>query len=127
MGAVTLDADVIIGVLEPTDAQHSRAVAALQPWLAPENLLFVPASVYSEILVRPIQRDVVATVDAFIQDANIQVVAIDRAIARRAAELRAAHPALRLPDALAVATALRHGTELLTLDERLQRLLARVS
>jgi predicted nucleic acid-binding protein len=53
------------------------------------------------------------------------VVAIDRPLARRAAQLRGRHRSLRLPDALSLATALASGAELVTPDHRLRRIAAR--
>ena len=119
MGAVALDADVIIGFLDPSDAQHSRAVTALRPWLSGDQVMIAGATVYSEVLVRPLQRGLEAHVEAFFDAARITIVPVDRDIAREAARLRAKHVELRLPDALALATAARNDAELLTLDRRL--------
>lgn len=121
MAAVAIDADVLIGFLDPRDAQHERAVTVLGPWLASGHTLLIPASVYAEILVQPIRQGVAETVDEFLADARIQVVPVDRMVARRAAQLRATHESLRLPDAFALGTALEHHAEFLTLDVRLQR------
>ena len=52
---------------------------------------------------------------------GISVVPLTAPIAERAAELRAAHESLRLPDALVLATAQEHGGKLLTYDDRLAR------
>ena len=82
----------------------------------------MPASTYSEALVRPIRRGVGDTVEEFIDRGGIEVIALDRPTARRAAELRARHRSLRLPDALTLATALEHEAELLTFDRKLRRL-----
>lgn len=120
-----IDADVLIGFLDPDDAQHGRAVTVLRPWLASNHTLLVPASVYAEILVQPIRQGVAGTIDQFLADARIQVMPIDRTVARRAAQLRATHEALRLPDAFALGTALEHGADFLTLDVRLQRVAER--
>jgi predicted nucleic acid-binding protein len=49
-------------------------------------------------------------------------VPIDRVIARRAAQLRGSHRALRLPDAISLATALAAGAEYITLDRRLGKI-----
>lgn len=121
MAAVALDADVIIGFLDPEDAQHERAVAALRPWLAREHARLVAATVLSEVLVRPLRTGAVDRVEAFLDAAGARIVPIDAQIARRAAGLRARHRSLRLPDALSLATALVHGAELLSLDRRLTR------
>jgi predicted nucleic acid-binding protein len=53
-------------------------------------------------------------------------VPTDHAIAHRAARLRADHPALRLPDAMSLATALISGATLLTLDKKHKRITQQV-
>jgi predicted nucleic acid-binding protein len=80
----------------------------------------MPASVYAEVLVGPLRRREEQHIDAFMDRGAIRVIAADRQIARRAAQLRARHSALRLADALALATALEHEAELLTFDRRLR-------
>lgn len=127
MAAIALDADVLIAFLDPSDAQHQRAVTELRPRITAGDRLLVSTSVYAEVLVRPLLAGTAATVDNFIDGIGAQVVAVDRAIARRAAELRARHSALRLPDAFSLATALVSGGELLTLDETLRRVAQRES
>jgi len=119
MAAVALDADVLIAFLDASDAQHHSAVGVLRPRLAAGEQLLIAAGVYAEILVRPLQRDSDHTVDAFINAIGAKIVPIDRDIARRAAQLRGSHPALRLPDAISLATALVAGAEFVTLDRRL--------
>jgi predicted nucleic acid-binding protein len=120
VGAVALDASVAIGFLEPADAHHDRAVA----WLGDcrGESLIMAASAYSETLVRPLARGLGDRVEAFVDGLEVEIVAADREIARRAAELRAAIEALRLPDALVLATARLRGARLLTFDERLAQL-----
>jgi predicted nucleic acid-binding protein len=125
MADVALAADVVIAFLDPADAQHDRAVEALRPHLAAGSRLLLAASVYAEILVRPMQRGSDAAVDAFVDGIAARIVAVDRDIARRAAELRARHRSLRLPDALSLATALAASAELLTLDLGLRRIAGR--
>jgi predicted nucleic acid-binding protein len=77
------------------------------------------------VLVRPLQRGTDATVDEFVDAIRANVVPVDRPLARRAAQLRARHRSLRLPDALSLATALAAGAELIALDKGLRRLAAR--
>jgi predicted nucleic acid-binding protein len=122
VASVVLDADVLIGFLDPADAQHERAVRLTRPWLTGEHELHVGAGAYAEILIRPLRGHTDARVDAFLDAANIQIVTVDRALARSAAELRARHQSLRLPDALSLATALGLSAELATFDRRLQRI-----
>jgi predicted nucleic acid-binding protein len=118
---VALDADVLIAFLDPGDDQHSRAVSELRPRLTAGDELLVGATVYAEAIVRPLQQGTDATVDAFLDEAGVAVVPIDRAVARRAADLRARHPSLRLPDAMSLAVAMEANASLLTLDKKLQR------
>jgi predicted nucleic acid-binding protein len=121
---VALDADVLIAFLDASDAQHETAVDALRSRLETGQRILVAASVYAEILVRPMQRGSDHAVDAFIDAISATIVPIDRAIARRAARLRGAHRALRLPDAISLATALVGGAEYVTLDRRLGKIAA---
>ena len=126
MARVALDADLLIAFLDPGDAQHERAVDELRPRLADGDELLIGATVYAELMVRPLQQRSDATVDGFLDAAGVRFVPTDRAIARRAARLRADHPALRLPDAMSLATALGSDATLLTLDEKLQRVTQQV-
>jgi predicted nucleic acid-binding protein len=119
---VVLDADVLIAFLDPTDAHHGRAVPLLRKHLSAGDELSISASVYAEILVRPLQNGTDAVVDDFLAAAAIRVMAVDRTLSRAAAQLRAAHPSLRLPDAMCLAAAIQNDAELLTFDERLTKL-----
>lgn len=125
MAAVALDADVVIAFLDAGDDQHDRAIEELRPRLAAGDDVLVSASVYAGVMVRPLQRGTAATVDEFLDAIGATVVAIDRGVARQAAQLRARHRSLRLPDALSLATAVAQGAELLTLDQGLRRIAAR--
>jgi predicted nucleic acid-binding protein len=122
MARVALDADVVIGFLNPADSQHDRAVGELRRLMATRDELLIGATAYSETLVRPLRNGAAGTVDDFLDSAGIRVVAVDRPVAHRAARLRADNPSLRLPDALSLATALGTDATLLTFDLRLQRL-----
>lgn len=79
----------------------------------------------SEILVKPLQpghdQDVVRYSERLCQNASLEIVDITRAIAMRAAALRATHR-IRLPDAFQIATALERGaSHFLTNDAGLKR------
>jgi predicted nucleic acid-binding protein len=121
VGKVALDADVVIAFLDAGDDQHERAVELLRPQLQGAAEIVVGASVYAEVMVRPLARGTGEKVDEFIDAIGATVVTIDREVARRAASLRARHPSLRLPDALSLATSLMTGAELLTFHQRLRR------
>jgi uncharacterized protein len=123
---VALDADIVIAFLDPGDDQHATAVAELRPRLAAGDELLAAATVYAETIVRPLQQGTDATVDEFFDAAGISIVSIDRAVARRAAALRAEHQSLRLPDAISLATAIVSDSALLTLDKKLRQIARRV-
>ena len=122
MATVALDADVVIAFLDASDDQHQRAIDVLRPRLTTGDRLILAASVYAEILVHPIKRNADNAIDEFIGAIGADIIAIDRAIARRAAHLCATHRGLRLPDALSLATALAAGAQLLTLDLQLAKI-----
>jgi predicted nucleic acid-binding protein len=115
----------VIAFLDSGDDQHAAAIAHLRPRLAAGDELLVGATVYAETIVRPLQQGTDATIDQFLDSAGIAVVPIDRAIARRAAAVRAEHPSLRLPDAISLATAIATNSTLLTLDKKLRRIAER--
>ncbi len=120
MGAIALDASVLIGLLDPSDAHHRAAVELLEP--RADRPVIVSAVAYSESLVAPTAKGEAWRVDAMLADAGARIVAVDAVIARRAAVLRAAHSGLRLPDAMTLATAILGDAELLTFDQRLARI-----
>jgi predicted nucleic acid-binding protein len=122
---VARDADVVIAFLDADDAQHNAGVSALGGHLAAGDEIVMCATTYAEVIVRPLQRGTDATVDQFLAAIAVRMVDVDRALARSAAELCARNPRLRLPDALALATARRTDAKLLTLDQDLQRVSAR--
>jgi predicted nucleic acid-binding protein len=82
--------------------------------------------VYAESIVHPLQQGTDATVDEFFDAAGVSFVPIDRAVARRAAVLRAEHQSLRLRDAMSLATAITTDSALLTLDKKLRQIARRV-
>lgn len=78
------------------------------------------ASAYGETLVKPLANGHGDDVDEFVDGIGIEIVPLDRPLAKRVAELRVEHPTLRLPDAAVVAAAQLRGARLLTFDERLR-------
>jgi predicted nucleic acid-binding protein len=121
MGLTVLDAGVVIAGLDADDVHHPDAAAALAAAQDRGDGFVLPASAYAEILVRPAARgiEVVTQVDAALDAMAISIAVADRATARRAANLRARHAALRLPDALVIATAMElEADHLLTTDRR---------
>ena len=125
MARVALDADVVIAFLDAGDEQHERAVDLLRPLLGGGTEIAIGASVYAEVMVRPLASGTGGRVDEFVDAIGATVLAIDRELARRAAGLRARHRSVRLADALSLATAMMAGAELLTFDQRLRRVARR--
>jgi predicted nucleic acid-binding protein len=108
VGLIVLDAGVVIAVLDARDVHHPAAVKALSDAQDLGNELVLPVSAYAECLVSPSRSGPapVATVDRFLDMLPARVEPATRAIGAVAASLRATYgPALRLPDALVVATA----------------------
>jgi predicted nucleic acid-binding protein len=121
MGLTVLDAGVVIAGLDADDVHHAAAAAALGAAQDRGDAFALPSSAYAEIVVGPAARGsvFVAHVDAALDAMAISIADADRATARRAATLRARHSALRLPDALVIATAIEfEAGHLLTTDRR---------
>jgi predicted nucleic acid-binding protein len=120
MALTVVDAGVVIALLDADDGHHAAAREALREALDRGDDLVLPASAYAECLVGPLRRgaEAATTVDSFLEALPARVEPVTRSIARSAAVLRARHGrALRLPDALVLATAIElHAHRLLTTD-----------
>lgn len=122
MGLTVIDAGVLIGFVDSSDAHHQSSVREMRAALDRGDDLSIPASALAEALVGPSRkgeaavrrlRDVVARLP-------LAVAAVDEELAVATALLRARHAKkLRLPDALVVATAMQLGADnLVTTDHR---------
>lgn len=121
MGLIHLDAGVVIGFLDADDAHHQSSAQALAAALRSGDRLAMAVSAFAECLVGPSRRGerAVATVSDLFAHLPIDIVDLDADTARRAAALRAKHAALRLPDALVIATAAQRSADhLITTDRR---------
>jgi predicted nucleic acid-binding protein len=121
VGKVVLDTSVLLGVLDPTDILHTAAREAVLEQRSATHSLVVPTSVLAESLVGAHRQGPVVArrVTAAIEALADEVVPLDRAIAEEAAKLRAQRPAIRLPDALVIATGRESGVvAILTADKR---------
>jgi predicted nucleic acid-binding protein len=103
--AVVVDASVLIAFLDPRDAGHEQVVEALGA--LEQDELVLPASAFAEVLVGAHRAGAaeVRVVGSFIEEARVRVEPISADVARRAAQLRARHTRIGLPDALVMATA----------------------
>jgi predicted nucleic acid-binding protein len=130
VGAVVLDASVVLALLDPQDALHQAATQAVREHRAEGARFALPASVLAEVLV-----GVARIGDEALDQRRSQIVAafgppvpLDEPVADNAARLRARHPSLRLPDAVVLATAQVIGADaVLTGDKQWDRVDARVT
>ena len=122
MGALILDASVLIGLLDTADSHHDRAIDDVEAADREGDQLLLPASAYSETLVAFARARRIQEAREAIASMGITVVSLTDTIAERAAELRARHRQLRLPDAFVFATAQELGGRLLSYDRGLSRL-----
>lgn len=122
MGSLALDASAVIALLSSADAHHARAVAEFGEASDRNDDLSMASSAYSEIMVHALRQRRGDDIDRLIDQLGVEIVTVDREVARRAAGLRAEHRSLRLPDALVLAAAQLRGARLLTFDERLAQL-----
>ncbi len=105
MGVVVFDSDVLIGFLSKDDAHHAEAVRLVGESLAPGTRRLLSAVNYSEILIGPLRAGAQQVVEQMLVKLGIEIVAVDMALAERAAGVRE-RTGIELPDAYAVATAI---------------------
>jgi predicted nucleic acid-binding protein len=114
VAVAVFDADVLIGYLVKDDANHRQAVERMRRAFEPETRRLLSAVSYGEVLIGPLRSrgaGGAAIVDSMLRDLRIEIVAVDPALARRAAEVRL-RTGLKLPDAYALAAAVEareHG------------------
>lgn len=121
MGTVVLDASVVLALFDPQDSLHEPASTAARRCRGRGDEFILPASVLAEVLVGAARRGEAAltvthqrTVAAFGSPCPA-----GEEVAVAAARRRARHRALRLPDALVLATADAAGADIvLTGDKR---------
>lgn len=121
MEPLILDASVLIGLLDSADSHHDRAIDEVEQADRAHRELLTPASAYAEALVAFARANRITDARAAVTGMGINIVPLTAQSAERAATLRAQHNALRLPDALLLATAQEHHGQLLTYDDRLAR------
>jgi predicted nucleic acid-binding protein len=120
--ALILDPSILIGLLDSADVHHDRSIDDVEAADREGQQLLLPASAYSETLVAFARARRLDEARQAIAAMGITVVPLTDTIAERAAELRARHDRLRLPDAIVLATAQELGGRLLSYDRRLSQL-----
>lgn len=103
--AVVLDSDAVVGFLDSGDSLHHVVDAAIRE-LVREQPLVVSAVTYAEVLTGArLGHHDEDEAKGFFSQLTSDVLPVDTEIADVAAALRAGHRALRMPDALILATA----------------------
>lgn len=107
MGLTVFDAGVIIGFLDADDPHHEGARAVLGEARGRNDHLVLPASAFAEVLVGPARKgpSAVSVVRDLVDRLPLDLEPLGTDIAVAAAQLRARHRSLKLPDALVIATA----------------------
>jgi len=114
---IVLDASVAIAALAADDAHHHAAAAALAD--AGDDELVLAATTRAEVLVGPSRFGGAALATARDLCDGCATVPVTAAVADAAAAVRARHPPLSLPDAIALVVAdLVAADEVWTFDRR---------
>ena len=127
--ALYLDANALIYAVENVPGFGDKMRGVFQRIDAGELRGLTSELSLAETLVKPLRDGASATAAAYEQllhpAGRLSVAAVSRPVLTRAAELRAAHASLKLPDAIHAATALLHGcTTFLTNDARFETVAA---
>jgi len=118
---LVLDADVLIGALDGSDAHHSQARALFTAWHTQGTTPLISIVNLSEVLIAPAAdkqrlrraREAIAALGVAIHRPS-EAIGID------AARLRCVHP-ISLPDAYCLATARQVGASVASFDQKIIR------
>ena len=120
MGLTVIDAGVLIGFLDESDAHHDTSTRELEG-ARRKGEIVIPASALAESMVAP-ARHGDASLDAvreFVERLPLGVAQLDAEMAIIAAQVRAQFgPRLKLPDALVIATAINLEADFLITTDR---------
>ena len=116
-----LDADVLIGALDSSDAHHARARRVLTESRRRRDTVHISVVNLSEVLIAPAADPTrLATAREAIAALGIEVHLPNEAIGTEAAKLRQRHP-ISLPDAYCLATAKHTRSSLTSFDHKVIR------
>jgi predicted nucleic acid-binding protein len=127
MGEVVLDSSVLLGFLDTTDRHHGAALRVITDAVTAGDTVVLPASVLAEVLVGAARQgaDVRDEAERRLLDAVDRLQPVDRDVVH-AADVRAQHRTVRLPDALVIATGRALDARVLTADKRWAAVDARI-
>jgi len=113
-----LDADVLIGALDRSDAHHDRARRLLTGWHRRRDAVSISVFNLSEALIAPAADAArLATAREAIAALGVEVRLPNEAIGIEAARLRQRYP-ISLPDAYCLATAKHTRSTLASFDQK---------
>jgi predicted nucleic acid-binding protein len=115
-GVIVLDANVLIAFLDATDSHHSATVQLLERRYA--DGFGASVLTVAEALVHPTRVDRQAAAIASLERIGVQTIPLLAADALALARVRNSYR-VRMPDAVALHTALVTGSELATFDDAL--------
>jgi predicted nucleic acid-binding protein len=102
---ILLDSTVIVGFLDADDALHEVTASRLRE-IVPAHPLVASAISYAEVITGvSLGHHPQESVDGFFRSLVREILPADTPVAARAGALRGRYPALRMPDALILATA----------------------
>lgn len=117
---ILLDADVLIGALDASDAHHDRARARFKNARRRQDSLSISVVNLTEVLIAPAaDAGQLAAAREAIAALRVAIHQPSEAIAVDAARLRGRHP-ISLPDAYLLASARSTGAEIATFDRKVQ-------
>jgi predicted nucleic acid-binding protein len=115
-----LDADILIGALDGSDAHHAKARSLLTAWHGRDELLISVVNL-SEVLVAPaVDKQRLRRARTAIAALGVQIHQPGESIGVDAARLRQTYP-ISLPDAYCLATARQTGASLASFDGKVVR------
>jgi predicted nucleic acid-binding protein len=121
VGALILDASVLMGLLDNADAHHDNAVSDVERADQAGRALLAPASAYAEALIAFARADRSDEARDAIASMGITIAPLTATMAERAAALRALYRDMRLPQAIVLACAEELEADLLSYDRRLMQ------
>jgi len=113
---IVLDANVLIGLLDPADANHAAAERLLLAHASEQFALSVLT--FTEFLIRPTALGLASTAEAFVANMGVVVSPLLVDDARQLARMRTAS-GLKLPDAVVLWLAQASSAKVMTMDGQL--------
>jgi hypothetical protein len=110
---IVVAADALAALLDATHDEHLAACGRFRRLAWCGDRIAVPATEYTALLVEPLAVGAAyaGVVDALVSRLDARVVPIDTPLARRAAQLCAAHRELPVAGAYVIATAVTAGAD----------------